>query len=127
MPDPEWTILAEAGRARFLELAEPGKPPRLVEELTDPLASTPSPGRVAADDEMQRFARQVVDRLEQAYAQARFEFLRIAAEPRFLGPLRTEVDKHLDLHRAVVEWRALDVIPLDAVEAVRQMETGGGR
>ncbi|MBK6007923.1 host attachment protein [Ramlibacter ginsenosidimutans] len=60
---------------------------------------------------MQRLARHVADVLEQAYAQARFEFLRIAVEPRFEGPLRAEIDRRLDLHRAVLEWRALQVIP----------------
>jgi hypothetical protein len=123
MAEPEWTVLAEAGRVLILEHGSQGEPPRVLEELTDPLA-TPTPG-AATDDEVRRFARQVVDRLEQAYAQAGFEYLRIAAEPRMIEPLRREIDKHLDLHRAVLEWRALTVIPIDAVEVVRGMWTGG--
>jgi hypothetical protein len=121
MAEPEWTVLAEAGRVRILEWnGVPDEPPRLLEELSDPQA-TPVPGQARTAAELQRFARQVVDRLEQAYAQARFEFLRIAAEPRLLDPLRAEIDQHLDLHRAVLEWRAMQVIPPEAAEALRQM------
>jgi hypothetical protein len=120
MEDRIWLVLADAGRARFLELCEIGKSTRLVEELTDPLAE-PVPGRGKTDDELQRFARQIAGRLKQAYADARFEFIRIAAAPRVLDRLRTEIDKHRDLHHAVLDWRALDVIELDDEEAVRQM------
>jgi hypothetical protein len=110
MAEPEWTVLAETARVRLLEATGvPGEPPRLLQELVDPQA-TPKPGEPSGEP-MQRFARQVADLLEQAYAQARFEFLRIAVEPRFQGPLRAEIDRRLDLHRAVLEWRALEVVP----------------
>ena len=110
MAEPEWTVLAEAGRVRVLEsTGVPGEPPRLLHEVVDPQA-TPKPGE-GSGEPMLRLARQVADLLEQAYAQARFEFLRIAVEPRFEGPLRAEIDRRLDLHRAVLEWRALGVIP----------------
>jgi hypothetical protein len=124
MAEPEWTVLAEAGCARLLEAGPQGEPPRLLEELTDPQA-TPVPGQPRSAAEMQRFARQVVEHLKQAYDQARFEYLRVAAEPRMLGPLRMEIDKHLDLHRAVLEWRALDVVPIDAEAVMREMGTDG--
>jgi protein required for attachment to host cells len=122
MAEPEWTVLAEAGRVRILETpVEPGKqgePPRLLEELADPHA-TPVPGQTRTAEELERFARQVVARLKQAQADARFEYLRIAAEPRMLGALRTEIDRHLDLHRAVLEWRELNVVPVEAGDARR--------
>lgn len=113
MAEPEWTVLAEAGRVRVLEATGvPGEPPRLLHVLLDP-QTIPKPGE-ASGEPMQRFARQVAELLEQEYAHARFEFLRIAIEPRFDGPLRSEIDRRLDLHRAVLEWRALEVIPPDA-------------
>jgi hypothetical protein len=116
MAEPEWTVLAEAGRVGLLQATGvPGEPPRLLQELVDPQAA-PEPGEPAGEP-MRRFARQVADVLEQAYAQARFEFLRIAVEPRFEGPLRAEIDRRLDLHRAVLEWRALEVIPPAAAAA----------
>jgi protein required for attachment to host cells len=86
-----------------------GEPPQLLQELVAPQA-TSRPGEPSGEP-MQRFARRVADLLEQAYAQARFEFLRIAVEPRFQDSLRAEIDRRLDLHRAVLEWRALGVIP----------------
>lgn len=113
MAEPEWTVLAEAGRVRLMEsTGVPGEPLRLLQELVDPQAA-PKPGEPSGEA-MRRLARQVVDVLEEAYAQARFEYLRIAVEPRFEGPLRAEVDRRMDLRRAVLEWRALQVIPPDS-------------
>ena len=110
MAEPEWTVLAEAGRVYLLEATGvPGEPPRLLQEVVDPQA-VPKPGEPSGEP-MQRLARQVADLLEQAYAQARFEFLRIAVEPRFEDVLRAEIARRLDLHRAVIEWRVLAVVP----------------
>lgn len=110
MAEPEWTVLAEAGRVYLMQATGvPGEPPLLLHEVVDPQA-VPKPGEPASEP-MQRLARRVVDLLEQAYAQARFEYLRIAVEPRFEGPLRAEIARRLDLHRAVLEWRALEMIP----------------
>jgi hypothetical protein len=92
---------------RILELSEPGARPRLVEELTDP--------------------RVVADRLEQANAEARFEFLRFAAGPRFLDRLQAEIDKHPDLHRAELDWLAKDLMALEHDVAIRQMGSGARR
>ena len=110
MAEPEWTVLAEAGRVRLLEATGvPGEPPRLLQEVLDPQAA-PTPGE-PSDEAMRRLARKAADVLEEAYAHARFEYLRIAVEPRFEGPLRAEIARRLDLHRAVLEWRVLEVIP----------------
>ena len=110
MAEPEWTVLAEAGRVYLLEATGVrGEPPRLLQEVVDPQAE-PKPGE-PSEDAMRRLARRVADLLEQAYAQARFEFLRIAVEPRFESALRSEIDRRLDLHRAVLEWRVLEGIP----------------
>ena len=117
---PIWFVVADADRARILEMPAPDAEPRLIEELTDPLAVAVAPGQ-KSDDEAQRFARQLVDRLERAYAQACFELLRVAAAPRFIARLRSEVDRHRDLHRAELDWLAQDLTALDHDEAVRQM------
>lgn len=110
MAEAEWTVLAEAGRVCLLEATGlRDEPPRLLQEMVDPQAA-PTPGEPSGEA-MQRLARKVADLLEQAYAQARFEFLRIVVEPRFEGPLRAEIDRRLDLHRAVLEWRMLEAIP----------------
>ena len=119
---PVWFVLADVDRACILELAEPGGPLRRVEDLTDPL-TVAVPGGPKTDREMQRFAHRIAERLEQAYAQGCFEFVRIAAAPRFIERLHAEVDRHVDLHRAELDWLARDLIAVDDVEAVRQMES----
>ncbi|MGZ5723579.1 MAG: host attachment protein [Caldimonas sp.] len=75
----------------------------------------------------QWFARRIADRLEQAYAEARFEFLRFAAGPRFLDRLHAEIDKHPDLHRAELDWLAKDLMALEHDVAIRQMGSGARR
>jgi protein required for attachment to host cells len=117
-----WFVLADADRARILELSEPGARPRLVEELTAPRVVA-APGQHPTDEEMQWFARRIADRLERAYAEARFEFLRIAAAPRFLDRLHAEIDRHPDLHRAELDWLAKDLMALEHEDAIRQMES----
>jgi predicted metal-dependent phosphoesterase TrpH len=122
MDPPVWFVLADVDRARILELAAPGGPLRRVEDLTDPL-TVAVPGGPETDREIQRFAHRIAERLEQAYAQACFEFVRIAAAPRFIERLRAEIDRHIDLHRAELDWLARDLMAVDDVEAVRQMES----
>jgi hypothetical protein len=119
---PVWFVLADVDRARILEQVAPGAPLGRVEELTDPLALE-VPGGPRTDREIQRFAHRIAERLEQAYAQACFEFVRIAAAPRFIEHLRTEIDRHIDLHRAELDWFARDLMAVDDVEAVRQMQS----
>lgn len=108
-----WILLADEGRARILEMQAPGKDLSEIEEMTDAAAhadnadlrrdaygrrggddlrmggnATTSAGEDKLDHEAELFARRVAERLSQAHAQGRFERLRIAAAPRFLGRLR---------------------------------------
>jgi hypothetical protein len=122
MAFPIWFVLADADRARILEQAAAGAPLRRVEDLTAPL-TVAVPGGPKTDREMQRFAHRIAERLEQAYAQGCFEFVRIAAAPRFIERLHAELDRHIDLHRAELDWFARDLMAVDDVEAVRQMES----
>jgi hypothetical protein len=108
-------VLADEGRARILELCRPGGELRVVEDLVDPLA-TPPPGEDVSDASAQRFARQIVDRLERAFDEARFEYLRLAAAPRFLDRLRHEIDKYRDLHRGLLDWVSRNLMELEPEE-----------
>lgn len=115
--DPTWIVLADEGRARILAMREPGTDLAEVEEMTDAAAhadnadlrhdaygrrggSDPrmggnnmeSAGEEKLDHEAELFARRVAERLAQAHRQGRFERLRIAAAPRFLGRLRKMLD-----------------------------------
>jgi protein required for attachment to host cells len=125
---PTWIVLADEGRARILEMRQPGRDLEEVEEFTDPAAharnadlqrdahgrrappdgyggapnmqtmaasSTTSAGEDKVEIEAERFARQVAERLTQAHRQHRYERLRIAAAPKFLGRLRKVLDKEV--------------------------------
>jgi hypothetical protein len=118
---PVWFVLADVDRARILELAAPGAPLRRVADLTDPLTVSVR-GGPKTEREMQRFAHRIAERLEQAYTQACFEYVRIAAAPRFIKYLHAEIDRHIDLHRAELDWFARDLMAVGDVEAVRQMQ-----
>lgn len=110
-----WVLVADEAIARLLEQPPDADAPlRPVEELTDPGAharhaelaadalgrraggGTLPAGNVTAsrgeddalDQRAERFARRVADRLAEARQQGRYDALRIAAAPRFLGRLR---------------------------------------
>jgi protein required for attachment to host cells len=139
-----WIVLADEGRARILELRQPGRDLEEVEELTDPAAharnadlqrdahgrrsppdsysgapnvqtmsatSTTSAGEEKVDIEAERFARRVSERLTQAHRQHKFQQLRIAAAPKFLGRLRKVLDR--EVSDVVVEELDKDLLQLD--------------
>ena len=134
-----WVLVADEAIARLLEqpgAAQGGLVP--VEELTDPgaharhgeLASdalgrragadlrsggnaTASSGEDdALDQRAERFARRVADRLAEARQQGRYDALRIAAAPRFLGRLRKALPKQVA--DCVCETQDKDLVHLDA-------------
>jgi len=61
----------------------------------------------------------VADRLAQAHSQGRFERLRIAAAPRFLGRLRKALDPQLA--KTVVDELDKDLLQLNRRELTRKL------
>jgi protein required for attachment to host cells len=116
--DEIWVLLADEGRARILALRATGTDLVDVEELTDPDARADdadfrhdayprrggggdlrtggdaigSSSEDKIDQEAEVFARRIAARLAQARSEGRYERLRIAAAPRFLGRLRKAID-----------------------------------
>jgi protein required for attachment to host cells len=116
--DEIWVLLADEGRARILALRATGTDLVDVEELTDPDARADdadfrhdayprrggggdlrtggdaigSSSEDKIDQEAEVFARRIAARLAQARSEGRYERLRIAAAPRFLGRLRKTID-----------------------------------
>ena len=110
----QWIVVADAGVARILARPSPDADLQQVEQLDDPAAHASNAalrrdayGRRGAGDDLRmggnatssagldeehresiEFAGRLADRLHQALQQQRFDELRIAAEPRFLGQLR---------------------------------------
>ena len=114
-----WLVVADEGVARIYEKPRTGGDLEVVAELTDEEAhahradlrrdaygrrsagerSGSSVTSAASDDEMHRegarFAARIAEQLAEKLKQKRYDNLRIAAAPRFLGQLRKALDKHV--------------------------------
>jgi protein required for attachment to host cells len=145
--DPTWVVLADEGRARILAMRESGTELADIEEMTDAAAhadnadfrhdaygrraggdlrmggnATSSAGEEKLDHEAELFARRVAERLAQAHAQGRFERLRIAAAPRFLGRLRKVLDPQVA--KTVVDELDKDLLQLNRRELTQRLFPG---
>jgi protein required for attachment to host cells len=139
-----WIVLADEGRARILAAPERGTDLTELEEMTDAAAhadnadfrhdaygrragadarmggnATASAGEEKLDHEADLFARRVAQRLAQAHQQGRFERLRIAAAPRFLGRLRKVLEP--EVARTVVEEIDKNLLQFDRRELTRRL------
>lgn len=132
-----WVVVADEGRARFLELRKSGEDLRDIEEITDAAAHADradlrrdAPGRFHSptgqagpgsgtapprtdelDKEADLFARRVAERLVDAHRKHRYEQLRIVAAPRFLGRLRQALQP--EVKDAVLDELDKDLVHLD--------------
>jgi protein required for attachment to host cells len=133
-----WIVVADEGCARFLERAGRRAPLEEVAEIDDDLAH--APGRDLRRDahgrfygkgeremahttvphteehkkEAQRFARRVVERLEQAQRERRFDHLIVVAAPAFLGALRQVMPEAVS--KSVIDEVDADLIHLNVRE-----------
>jgi protein required for attachment to host cells len=140
-----WVLVADEGRARILEMRKAGADLAEIEEMTDPAAhahdadfrhdafprrggggemrmgsdAVGSGGEDKLDHEAELFARRVAYRLTQFHRQGRFEQLRIAAAPRFLGRLRKVLDPQVA--KAVVEELDKDLLQLTPRELTHRL------
>jgi protein required for attachment to host cells len=148
---PIWIVLADEGRARILQMRDGGGDLEEVEEFTDAAARadnadlrrdaygrraggggqgiqgsvTESAGEDKLDHEAELFARRVAERLAQAHRQHRYERLRIAAAPKFLGRLRKQLDD--DVKRAVVDEIDKDLLQLDRRQLTERLFPHGAQ
>ena len=132
-----WVVVADEGRARILSRQGPGEDLKELELLEDPAAhahnadfrhdaygrrapgrtalpasATSSAGEEKLDHEAELFAHRLALRLTDAHRQHRFDTLRIAAAPRFLGRLRKALDTEVS---ALVDQEIdKDLLQLDA-------------
>jgi protein required for attachment to host cells len=113
-PKTIWVVVADEAITRILEMPDDGGELRPVEELTEPAAHasgmalrrdahgrrgstvTSSAGVDDSHQVAEEFARRVAQRLTGLLLQHRFDELRIAAAPRFLGLLRNNFGKPLE-------------------------------
>jgi protein required for attachment to host cells len=144
---PTWIVLADEGRARILQTGRPGRDLEEVEELSDAAAradnadfrhdaygrrsppagarggmvgnATTSAGEEKLDHEAELFARRLADHLADACRKHRFERLRIAAAPKFLGRLRKALPD--EVSAAVEEEIDKDLLQLDRRELTQRL------
>jgi protein required for attachment to host cells len=140
MEDTTWIVLADEGRARILSRDKAHRDLRELETLEDdaahahnadfrhdaygrrspgntsqPTSATSSAGEEKLDHEAEAFARRLASRLAEARREHRFEHLRIAAAPKFLGRLRKAlepevsgaIDEEIDKDLTGMDLRAL--------------------
>ena len=143
MIDPRakhWVLVADSGRARVFELVRKPYEFRQVAELVSETQREPSRNLVSDADGRafhvqgpgshakqhrtdpheqaeEQFTRSLMQKLEKAALQGRFDYLAIIAEPRTLGRLRRYASKALSAR--VSEEQALDLVGLP----VRRLET----
>jgi len=132
-----WVVVADEGRARILSRDGAGEDLRELEVIEDPAAhahnadfrhdaygrrapggaalpasATSSAGEEKLDHEAELFAHRLALRLADAHRQHRFDTLRIAAAPRFLGRLRKALDTSVS--KVVDQEIDKDLLQLDA-------------
>ena len=132
-----WVVVADGNRARIFETHGLKLELREIEGFADPQARTrdpelrngepgqnakPSPTS-ASDAARDQFAKMLCDYLDQGRLHQRFQRLRLAIEPRFLGLLR----RHLSdgTRKLVFEEIGADISKLDARGIQRHLELHG--
>ncbi|GAB5094634.1 host attachment protein [Caballeronia sp. LP006] len=78
-----WVLAADDSRARIFETRGLKLDLRQIEELRNPAPRAPQ-----SNERDRQFARTVAEMLERSRVNHRFDRLRLAVEPRFLGTLR---------------------------------------
>lgn len=134
--DRIWFVVADEGRARVLERAQPGAALQELKELRDELAHVrgaelrrDAKGRLYGKGERfmghttepetephrkaaRKFARQIAHLLEQARNERRYDRVFIVAAPAFLGVLRQELPE--SVRKVLAGELDQDLVNLDA-------------
>ncbi|WP_345815206.1 host attachment protein [Paraburkholderia sp. PREW-6R] len=105
-----WVVVADGSRARIFET--PGL--RLdLREIEDLVNVAPS-GATLTDKDREKFAKTVADYIEKGRVHQRYQRLRFAVEPKFLGMLRARLSE--ETRQMIFEEINEDLSALDARE-----------
>ncbi|WP_346430181.1 MULTISPECIES: host attachment protein [Cupriavidus] len=110
LADTTWVVVADGSRARIFET--PGLKLDL-REIEDLVNVAPS-GSALGEKEREKFAKTVADRVEQGRLHHRYQRLRFAVEPKFLGLLRKRLSE--ETRQMIFEVINEDLSALDARE-----------
>jgi protein required for attachment to host cells len=111
-----WVLAADASRARIFETHGLKLDLRQVEELRNPAPRAAD----TADKDREKFARTVAEFLEQSRTHQRYDRLRLAVEPRFLGVLRQHLSG--ETRKLVYEEIDNDVSKMDTRDIGRHLD-----
>jgi protein required for attachment to host cells len=103
-----WVLAADGSRARIFETQGLKLDLQEIEDLTNP---APRASELSEKDR-EKFARTVADFLEQSRLHRRFDRLRLAVEPKFLGMLREHLSG--ETRKLVYEELNHDISKLDS-------------
>jgi protein required for attachment to host cells len=105
-----WVVVADGGRARIFETPGLKLDLREIEDLVNV-----APGETAlSEKDREKFAKTVAERIEQGRLHHRYQRLRFAAEPKFLGMLRERLSD--ETRQMIFEEVNEDLSALDARE-----------
>ncbi|MFP4894858.1 host attachment protein [Paraburkholderia sp. EG304] len=108
-----WVVVADGSRARIFETRGLKLDLREIEDLVNVVPG----GRTLSEKEREKFARTVADYIEQGRLHQRYQRLRFAVAPKFLGMLRERVSeetRHLIFEEINEDLSALDAREIEA-------------
>lgn len=111
-----WVLAADASRARIFETKGLKLDLQQVEDIKNP-----APRMAESNDkDREHFARSVAEFLEKSRVHHRFDRLRLAVDPRFLGVLREFLSA--ETSKLVYEETSSDIANMDARGVRRHLE-----
>ena len=105
-----WVVVADGSRARFFETPGLKLDLREIEDLVNIVPS----GLALSEKDREKFAKTVANYVEQGRLQHRYQRLRFAVEPKFLGMLRERLSE--ETRQMIFEQIDEDLSALDARE-----------
>ena len=105
-----WVVVADGSRARFFETPGLKLDLREIEDLVNIVPS----GLALSEKDREKFAKTVANYVEQGRLQHRYQRLRFAVGPKFLGMLRERLSE--ETRQMIFEQIDEDLSALDARE-----------
>ncbi|AMV46423.1 host attachment protein [Paraburkholderia caribensis] len=103
-----WVVVADGSRARIFETPGLKLDLREIEDIVNVVAG----GQALSEKDREKFAKTVADYIEQGRLHQRYQRLRLAVEPKFLGMLRARLSE--ETRRLIFEEIDEDLSALDA-------------
>ncbi|RFU47588.1 host attachment protein [Paraburkholderia sp. DHOC27] len=110
MVEVTWLVVADGGRARVFQMPGLTLDLQAVEELVNDEYT----GTMLTEKDREKFAKRVGEYIEKGRLHQRYNRLRLAIEPRFLGMVRADLSE--DTRRMIFEQISEDLAGLSAGE-----------